>query len=66
MISLDYPGPMPPGPLGPYLNGIFPSTAPGEVGSWEVEDAFPGMDIPSPVRILPFPGSNDLMVLSKL
>ncbi len=65
-LSLDLAPPSPPGPIGPYLNGIFSETAPGEVGSWGVEEAYPEISIPSPLLMKPFPGSSDLMVLSKL
>jgi len=57
--------PVPP-PIGPYLNGHFTETPPGEVGSWQLEDAYPSISIPSPLRIIPFPNSDDYLVLSKL
>ncbi len=55
-----------PGAIGPYMNGVFPSTVPGEGGSWELEDAFPDLELPPPVRILPYPGSNDIAYLGKI
>lgn len=58
--------PPPPGAIGPFLNGIFPASAPSVGGSWELEDPLPGIAFPSPVRILPFPGSTDVLVLSKM
>ncbi len=57
--------PTPP-PIGPYLNGIFSETTPGEVGSWEAEDAFPNIQIPAPLRLSAFPGTEDYLILSKL
>jgi len=50
----------------PYLNGIFSDTPPGEVGSWTAEDSFEKIKIASPLRILQFPQSDDVLVLSKL
>ncbi len=58
--------PNPPGAIGPYMNGVFPSVVPGEGGSWELEDAFPNLELPPPVRILPYPGSNDIAYLGKI
>ena len=55
-----------PDPMGPYLNGIFPKTTPGAGGSWALEDAYPELSIASPLRILEFPNSEDLLVLSKV
>ena len=58
--------PPPPGPIGAFANGVFPSTVPGEGSSWEMEDIFPDLEIPSPLRIIEMPGSSDLLVLSKI
>ena len=58
--------PPPPGAIGPYLNGVFPSTTPGEGSSWELVDPFPELYIPSPLDIVEFPTTNDVLVLSKL
>ena len=58
--------PPPPGPIGAYLNGVFPSTTPGEGSSWELIDPYPDLSIPSPLRILEFPNTEDVLVLSKL
>ena len=64
-LTFQGPPPPPPGAIGAYLNGIFPSSTPG--GSYELEDAFPGMDIEGPLRILPlFGSSDDLLVLGKI
>jgi uncharacterized repeat protein (TIGR03806 family) len=65
-ISLMVPPFPPSGPIAPYLNGIFPESSPGVSGSWALEDPFPNLGIGSPLRILEFPGSSDLLVLSKL
>ncbi len=58
--------PPPPGAIGPYLNGIFPSTTPGEGSSWELVDPYPDLYIPSPLSIKEIPNTNDVFVLSKL
>ncbi len=63
--SFDAPPPPPPGAIGPYLNGIFSETTPGAGGAWELEDPMPNLSIVAPLRIIPFPGSSDLLVLSK-
>lgn len=55
----------PPGPMGAYLNGIFPESTPGANGAWQLEEVLPDMTFDMPVRILPFPGSNDLLLLNK-
>jgi len=64
-LSLDMPPPPAPGPIGPYLNGVFPSAAPRERGGWELEDPLPGITVASPLRIVPIPGTEALLVLSK-
>ena len=55
----------PPGDMAPYLNGVFPTSTPGEGGSWIIENAFPDLNLPSPLRIVPFPDTDDFLVLSK-
>ncbi len=52
-----------PVPMGAYLNGAFPSTAPAV--EWAVVDAFPGLEFISPVQLVEVPGSNRLAVVSK-
>lgn len=65
--SLNRPADGPPGgDLGPYLNGVFSDRIPGEGGSWTVEDSHPRLQVPSPLRITPFLGTEDHLVLSKL
>lgn len=56
--------PMPPGAIGKYLNGILPSTVPGEEGSWALND-FGQIHISAPVGIKQMPESDDLLILSK-
>lgn len=65
-FSTVAPPPPPPGPIAPYLNGIFPKTAPGANNSWALEDRSEELSIASPLNLIPFPGSEDILVLSKL
>ena len=65
-VSLNLPSPPPPGPIGPFLNGILPTSTPSEGGSWELEDPWPTFDIASPVLLIPMPNTSDLLLLSKL
>ncbi len=52
-----------PEPIGPYLNGAFPDTAP--TIEWGVVDAFPALEFISPVQIMEIPGSSKVAVVSK-
>ena len=63
-LALVIPPPASPGPVSPYLGGVFPTEARGG-GSWKLEEALPGMLFRSPLRVLPYPGSNDILVLNK-
>lgn len=65
MITISL-APPPPGPIGPYLNGIFPPTAPSAGSSWTLEDPLPDLTFESPTRMINFPGSDDILLLSKL
>lgn len=64
-ISLYLPAPPAPGAVGPFLNGVFPETPPGKDGTWELDEPFPNMTFYAPVRILPFPGTDDILILGK-
>jgi len=64
LVSFDVSSPPPQGAIGPYLDGVFAPSAPG--GAWALEDPLPGESFPAPVRIVPFPGTSDLLVLSKI
>lgn len=59
------PPPPPPGPIAPFFNGVFPKTTPSSGGAWELEDILPGQTFYGPVRIIPFTGTNDILVLGK-
>lgn len=68
ILALAFSGPVqvePPGAVGPYLNGVFPKSTPGENGAWQLEELVPEMSFDMPVRILPFPKSDDLLLLNK-
>lgn len=52
-----------PAPIGAYVNGIFPSSTPGQgTGSYILEDAFPNLGFRLPVHMVPEPGGNRLVV----
>lgn len=51
--------------IGPYLNNIFPPTAPSSTASWNVEIAFTNLVIDQPMFMLPYPGTNRLVMLHK-
>ncbi|WAC20738.1 PQQ-dependent sugar dehydrogenase [Luteolibacter sp. SL250] len=36
---------------GPFLNGVFPKSAPGPSGNWALADAFPNLTFVDPVRL---------------
>lgn len=55
----------PPGAIGPYLNGVFPEVAPGASGAWYLEEVYTEIDIAAPLRIIDFPGTEDVLILCK-
>lgn len=62
-ISLNFPAFNPPERVAPYLDGIFPAVAPG--GTWELAEPMPDLVFSDPVRIKPFPNSDDILILGK-
>src|SRR5690349_16756544 len=54
-----------PQPIGPYLNNIFPTMAPSSSASWNVEIAFTNATFDQPMFLLPYPGTNRLVILYK-
>jgi glucose/arabinose dehydrogenase len=54
-----------PQPIGPYLNGIFPPVAPSASATWNVEIAFTNVAFDQPIFMLPYPGTNRLVMLHK-
>lgn len=51
-----------PEPMGAFLNGKLPSTT---IGNWDIDDAFPNVEIPSPVRMSTFANTDEFIILSK-
>ena len=62
---MTFSGPQPPGSIAPYLDGAFPSRAPGIQGSWSLENVLEGMEIMAPIRIISYPRDNKMLVSSK-
>jgi glucose/arabinose dehydrogenase len=54
-----------PTPIGPYLNGVFPPTAPSASSSWHVEVAFTNVTFDQPIFMTPYPGTNRLVMVHK-
>jgi glucose/arabinose dehydrogenase len=54
-----------PGPVGPFLNDIFPRLAPGGSASWAVEVAFTNIVFNQPMFLTPHPRTNRLMLIEK-
>ncbi len=54
-----------PQPIGAYLNNIFPHTAPSSSASWNTEVAFTNITFDQPIFMLPYPGTNRLVMLHK-
>jgi glucose/arabinose dehydrogenase len=54
-----------PQPIGPYLNNVFPPTAPASSASWHVEIAFTNAIFDQPIFMLPYPGTNRLVMVYK-
>lgn len=64
LISMGFsPTVLPPGAMSPYLNGTFSAIMPGEGGSWDIEDVFPGDGFQGPVRIVAFPRAEEGIVI---
>lgn len=55
----------PPGKIGPYLDGVFPSKVPGLQGAWDIVNPLPNISIKSPIRIISFGSTGDVLVLNK-
>lgn len=51
--------------VGPYLNNVFPATAPTVSASWTTEIAFTNLTIDQPMFLMPYPGTNKLVVVRK-
>lgn len=65
-IPPGVPGIDQPTPIGPYLNGAFPSESPtGNNDSWVVENAFPNLTFADPVALLEVPDLPSYYVVTK-
>jgi uncharacterized repeat protein (TIGR03806 family) len=54
-----------PQPVGPYFNGIFPSSPPGDPSGWDVVNAFPALTFTDPMMLAEIPGTGNLLVVGK-
>ena len=54
-----------PQPVGAYLNNVFPHTAPSSSASWNTEVAFTNITFDQPIFMLPYPGTNRLVMVHK-
>ena len=56
-------------PISPYLNGVFPTTAPGAsvgtVNGYTQRNYFPGVEFVEPLRIVEHPTRNELIIVGK-
>ena len=51
--------------IGAYLNNVFPSNAPSSTAAYNVEVAFTNIIFDQPIFMLPYPGTNRLVMLHK-
>lgn len=63
-------GSLPPGldvpqPVGPYFNGVFPTSAPGNPSGWALVNAFPNLVFTEPLTLVEIPRSNEFLVVGK-
>ncbi len=54
-----------PQPIGAYLNNVFPHTTPSSSASWNTEVAFTNITFDQPIFMLPYPGTNRLVMVHK-
>ena len=54
-----------PEPVGPFFNGTFPTTPPGDPSGWAVENAFPNLTFTDPMMLAEIPGQNQFLVVGK-
>ena len=55
-----------PGAFAPFSGGAFPSAAPGTGTDYTVVESFPELpDFDDPMFMLPYPGTNDLLMIQK-
>ncbi len=58
-------GAAPPMGIQPFLNGVFPTSTPGAVSQWDVETDYDWLQVPSPLRVIEDPSSDNYFLLSK-
>lgn len=51
--------------IGPFLNGVFPSQAPGPSGGWKVTRVFPNIAANLPTFCGVYPGTNKMLIVEK-
>ena len=51
--------------VGPYLNSVFPTTAPNVSSTWTTKIAFTNLTVNQPMFLMPYPGTNKLLVIRK-
>lgn len=54
-----------PEPIGAFLDGVFPSQAPGGSGDWAYEQVFTGIEPKLVTCALPVPGTNRILIVEK-
>ncbi len=66
-VLAQLPGLDAPAPVGPFLNGNLPTRAPATPGleEWDVVDAFPNLNLPNTLVIIPNPADDRLYVGSR-
>jgi len=64
-VGAALPGLDAPQPVGPYFNGVFPSSAPGDPSGWAVVNAFPNLTFTDPMMLAEIPGTANLLVVGK-
>jgi uncharacterized repeat protein (TIGR03806 family) len=66
-LSHGAPGIDAPSPVGPYLDGAFPSVSPGAnpSGLYKPENYFPELTFVEPIRIVEHPTADELAIVSK-
>jgi hypothetical protein len=64
-LRAQQPGLDAPAPVGAYMNGVFPTTAPGSSTGWSTENAFPNLTFIDPLWLTEIPASSDLLLVGK-
>jgi uncharacterized repeat protein (TIGR03806 family) len=63
-LAADY-GLTAPQPIGPYLDGVFPTQVPGGTGDWGVQQVFAGINPKLITCATPVPGTNKILIVEK-